>query len=151
MGDSPLQIKNLVIQTNQKSENPHVATYKYIGKDIEYVAGIKVDNIILSFFKNKLYSIGVNFGDFEQIQFTHNEYTTLQEYLEQSYGDKWLLPLNNEGRTLEGAIWKGKKVTLELFRRGYGQKNNLNDYDYVGGYIHIFENNLNKQLYDSNF
>lgn len=136
-GSSPSLIKNIVKQENQASQNPNVVNYDYLGTDINNIFNEKVESIILSFFKNKLFSIGVNFGDFEL-----SDYERILSALEKTYGEKWVKPNNEHGKILNGAIWAGKNVVLELFKY---------DSQYIGGYVHVYDIKLTKAVYSSDF
>ncbi|WP_161531342.1 hypothetical protein [Riemerella anatipestifer] len=152
-GSSPAQIKNIIPQKNQYSQNPNVKTYDYVGNDIQYIANVKVDNVILYFFKNKLFLIGANFGNMEsQTDFTYVDYRNILSWLEQAYGKDWIQPNNSDGVILNGAIWDGKKVKLELIRVDFSKSiTNPENYGYISGYISVFDKNLNKQRYSDEF
>ncbi len=55
LGSSPNLIKNIVKKTNQFSSK--VVSYDYLGKDIDNISNVKVTNVTLGFYKNKLCSI----------------------------------------------------------------------------------------------
>lgn len=153
LGSSPSQINNLVPQEQQFSQNPNVKAYDYVGTDIQYISNVKIDNIVLHFFKNKLFMIAINFGDlYTNSDFTYVDYKNILTWLEQAYGKKWFSPTNDDGTIVNGAIWDGKKVRLELFRTDFSKSNtNPKDYGYIGGYISVFDKNLNKQMYADDF
>jgi hypothetical protein len=152
-GSAPSQISNIVKQKNQFSKNPLVATYDYIGNDIEYVANVKVKSIDLTFFENKLTSIGVRFGDIvTNKEFSYLDYNTIFIWLKNSFGDDYKLPKNNDGAILNGAIWVGTNVKLELLRIDFSKsKSNPNERSFINGTIHIIDKKLNQKIYDSEF
>ncbi|WP_222616344.1 hypothetical protein, partial [Flavobacterium bernardetii] len=136
-GSSPSLIKNIVKQENQASQNPNVVVYDYVGSDIDNIFNEKVESISLSFFKNKLFNIGVNFGDFES-----SDFERILSALEKTYGEKWVKPTNKDGKILNGAIWAGKNVVLELFKF---------DSLYIGGYINVYDIKLTNAMFSSDF
>jgi hypothetical protein len=153
LGVSPSQIKNIIPQEKQFSQNPNVKAYEYIGKDIQFVSNVKVERITLHFFKGKLFIITIEFGKMKtRTDFTYLDYNTILSWLEQAYGKSWVTPSNEDGTIVNGAIWQGKKVVLELIRRDES-KNYLNpiDYGYISGYISIYDKVLNKQMFSDEF
>ncbi|ABQ07378.1 hypothetical protein [Flavobacterium johnsoniae] len=136
-GSSPSLIKNIVKQENQAFQNPNVVVYDYVGTDINNIYNEKVESISLIFFKNKLFNICVNFGDFETSDFKRILYA-----LEKTYGKKWVEPTNKESIILNGAIWAGKNVVLELFKM---------DSLYNGGYINVYDIKLTNAMFSSDF
>lgn len=153
LGSSPSQIKNIVKQENQFSNNPNILTYDYIGSDIDNIFNVKVDKVILHFFKNKLFNISVNFGNLEySTDFEMYEFNNILSALERTYGTDWVRPTNDDGIILNGAIWDGKNVRLELFRFDFSKsKTNPKDYGFISGYINVFDKKLTDEMYSSNF
>ncbi|AZI40074.1 hypothetical protein [Epilithonimonas vandammei] len=152
-GSTPSQIKNIVKQTNQSSQNPKVVSYEYIGEDITNIFNVKVDNIYLSFFNNKLFSVGVNFGNMENVKnFEIYEFNNILTALENTYGTKWVAPSNKDGVVLNGAIWDANNVRLELVRIDFSKSyTNPKDYGYISGYINVFDKKLMNAIHSSNF
>jgi hypothetical protein len=151
-GSSPSQISNIRKQKDQYSKNPLVTTYDYVGKDIEYVANVKIKNISLTFYDNKLASIHVDLKDVTKEEFTAAEYKHVLIWLEQVYGKNWKLPLNEDGICLNGAIWAGEKVNLELLRLDFSKsKSDPIHFGFICGYINVFEKNLKKKIFESEF
>jgi hypothetical protein len=136
LGTSLNLFKNLSRNKDQYSKNPNVSEFTYIGDDVKEVAHIPVHDVSLSFFKNQLFSISVNFGG-KGSHLTHDQYENIIAYLEAAYGQNWSRSAI-DGYMVEGCHWIGKKVHLELARYDYSQKYNT-DFDYVNGYIHIFD------------
>lgn len=153
LGSSPSQIKNIIPQENQYSQNPNVKAYDYVGNDVQYIANVKIDKIDLHFFKNKLFMISVSFGNMEdKTDFTYVDYKNILSWLEQAYGKNWVRPTNEDGTIVNGAIWDGKKVRLEFFRTDFSKSlTNPKDYGFISGYISVFDKNLNKQMYSDEF
>ena len=153
LGSSPSQIKDIAKQENQFSKNPHVVAYDYLGYDIDNIFNVKVDKISLSFFKNKLFNISVTFGNLEQSQdFELYEFKNILSALEKTYGTDWFNPTNDDGIILNGAIWDGKNVRLELFRLDYSKsRTNPKDYGFISGYINVFDEKLTNEMFSSDF
>jgi hypothetical protein len=150
LGSTPIQNKNIYKSEFQNPSFPSVVSYNYSGTDLESVFGVKVENIKLSFFKNKLFSINVDFGHLGE-SFELSEFNSILSFLEQVYGTKWQSPSNEDGIILNGAIWDAKNVKLELFRIDFSKsKTNPHEYGFVGGYINVIDKNLMKEMYKSN-
>ena len=152
-GSSPTQIKNIIKQDNQYSKNPRVTTYEYVGTDVQYVANIKVEKTTLDFFDNKLMMVGVSFGNIDnQTDFTESDYNNVKIWLEQAYGKNWFNAKNNEGNIQNGVIWDGSKVRLELIRIDFSKSlKNPQENGYISGYISVYDKNLNRQMFESDF
>lgn len=60
-----LHKSNLKFQTKDKN---NVSYYTYIGQDIKSVFGVKIHEILIGYYKNKLYTISVDFGIIENSQ-----------------------------------------------------------------------------------
>lgn len=145
-GSSPKQIKDIEKVTNQFSQNPDVVEYYYTGKEINYISDVNIYRIKLSFYKNKLFSILVSFGDFDD-DFDEIEYNSVLYSLERLYGKNWNNPTNKDGKIINGAIWCGKVVNLELFRIDYSKsKSEPYDYGFISGYMSIENKDISKQL-----
>ena len=151
LGSSPIQNKNIVKNDNQNPSFPDVITYKYIGKDLESIFGVNVESIQLSFFKNKLMGIRVSFGDIGK-SFELHEFNSIKGFLEQVYGTKWYNATDEDGIIVNGSIWDGKNVKLELLRIDYSKsKTNPKEYGFVGGYINVMDKKLMQEMFKSNF
>lgn len=79
-GMSPTQFSNLEISTSTDLKFRGVIEYKYKGNDIKNFYGVKIDEISLSFYKNKLYQIMVSFGTIDR-KYSDNEYTLVDDAL----------------------------------------------------------------------
>ncbi|MCB6002947.1 hypothetical protein [Flavobacterium psychrophilum] len=153
LGSSPSQIKNIVKKQSQASKNPYVKVYDYFGDDITNIFNVKVESVELSFFKNKLFNISVNFGNIEDSRnFEIYEFNNILSALEQTYGKNWVEPTNKDGVISNGAIWDGKKIRLELMRIDFSKsKTNPKDYGYVQGYINVFDKKMTSEMFSSDF
>jgi hypothetical protein len=146
LGTAPSQIKNIIREKNESeiTQNPDLKIYNYIGDDIKTIAEITISSISLYFFKDKLKSINIHFGN-KYNDFNERQYNNILYYLEQNYG-VWYKPTNQNNDITNGAIFKGKKVTLEFFRIEYPKNTNK-----FRGYINIYDNILQKSLIENQF
>lgn len=153
LGSTPSQIKNIVKKKDQMAKFPNYIMYDYVGGDITYVAGIKVNSIDLSFFRNKLHSIGINFGSADiSKDFELYEFNSIFNWLEIIYGKEWHEAENSDGVIINGAIWDGAKVRLELLRIDLSKsQSDPQEGNIVGGYILVIDKKLNGELYLSDF
>ncbi len=152
-GSTPSQIKNIVKQTNQSSQNPKVVSYEYIGEDVTNIFNVKIDKISLSFFNNKLFNILVSFGNLEESKdFEVYEFNSILSALEKTYGTKWVESTNKDGNILNSAIWDAKNTRLELIRIDFSKSyTNPKDYGFTSGYINVFNKKLTNAMYSSDF
>jgi len=144
LGSSPDQIKNTVRNESKENRlfnnNPNIKCYDYNGNYNETIFNVEIESISLIFFKNKLVSISVSFGRVGN-DFDKEKYDFVLYSLEVAYGKKWEFGKSNAKDFVEGAVWAGKNVTLELSRNNYSNK-----YDFTGGYIYVFDNKLNQEI-----
>ncbi len=145
LGSTQSQIKNISIDENQYSKNPNVKSYIYNGQDIKSVFNVEVGRITLGFFQDKLFSIMVSFDDFNtNNQFELIEFNALKSSLEKLYGYNWK-PASTELVDLNGVIWSGNKVNLELNRIYYSENS------FYSGFMHIYDKALMKKMYESEY
>ena len=145
LGSTHSQIKNISREENQYSKNPNVKSYIYNGQDIKTVFNVEVETIKLAFFRDKLFSIIVYFDDVNsKNQFELIEFNALKSSLENLYGYNWK-PASTSLADLNGVIWSGNKVTLELNRIYYSEDS------FYSGFLHIFDKALIKKMYESEY
>lgn len=136
---SPLNsIKNIV---KQESILPlkGVTTYKYIGNDITEYSGVKIENIDLDYFQNKLYKINIRFSNFTNNDYSITEFNTVTAALVSSFGN-FIECQNNDPSLLNCAIWDGKKVRLDNVRMNATNKAD----GLIGGYLLFIEKDIEK-------
>lgn len=152
-GTSPSEYKNLVLEEESYSKNNEVKKYNYMENDIQYVANVKTEAIQLHFFKNKLFLVIVDFADFSsKNDFSYLEYKKILNWLEEAFGQEWLPPSNEDGVIVNGAIWDGEKIRIELLRIDFSKsKTDPMDDDFISGYLNIFNKELQQQMYASEF
>jgi|SRR5690554_555408 len=151
LGSTPAQIKNIIKEENHFLENPDIVAYTYIGNDIDKVFFVETYEVRLTFYKNKLVGITISFGDYGK-PFMEYEFNQILKALEEIYGKNWGNPNNNDGIILNGAIWNGKNVRLELLRLDFSKsKTNPKDFGFISGYISVFDKKLNNEMISSEF
>ncbi|AZI20656.1 hypothetical protein [Chryseobacterium taklimakanense] len=80
------------------------------------------------------------------------EFNNILASLERTYGNDWVKPTNKDGIILNGAIWDGKKVRLELIRMDFSKSySNPKDYGFISGYINVYDKNLTTAMYASDY
>ena len=124
-------------------KNPDITTYKLKNAPTT-VWGVKTNGISLTFFKNVLAHITINFGSVYS-DFTEDEYNKLVGFLESLYGDSYYVNTNSKysnSLILKSSIWDGRNVRLELIRVKY--KDGI-----INGYINIFDKNLSHKMLSS--
>lgn len=153
LGSSPNQIKNIKKTSNQHSKNPNVAEFLYVGDDIIYISNVKVGDIKLSFFKNKLFNIAIEFGDLMQSKnFEEEDYMAILSSLERTYGKDWSILSDKDNVIIDGAQWVGKNATLELCRLDFSNSKKFpKDYDFISGFIAVYDNKLSNEMYSTDF
>ena len=153
LGSTPAQNRDIKKQTRQIDKNPNISEYVYIGNGIKTVFNVPVSEVRLTFFKNKLCSIQVDLGDIgEDNEFTVAQFQNVLSILEKAYGKQWYEPSNSSGVIMNGAIWDGAKVRLELFRVNFSKSyHNPSNYDHNSGYIQVFDKEMNRQRALSEF
>jgi hypothetical protein len=157
LGTSPSQIKNIVRTESKINNEFNTTSYKYVGTDIQTLVGVNVDEIKLSFFNDKLFSISVSFGDYGEDEtgirhFTEDEYAKIKVFLEQIYGTEWKSATKHKNM-LDGTIWDGTNVRLELNRNRFDHNTeDTEPRDYlISGYICIFDKKLMKEVFKNQF
>ncbi|ESU23792.1 hypothetical protein FEDK69T_12020 [Flavobacterium enshiense DK69] len=96
-----------------KTTDNNVKYYEYIGKDIKSVFGVKIDEIWLGYYKNRLYTISIDFG-----AISDSESQNIIKELKKMFGYQELIT-NSEGETYkyEWAIaWETQKTYLQANR-----------------------------------
>jgi hypothetical protein len=153
LGSDISQVSNIIKDENQFSKNINVKQYLYVGEDIDNIFNVEIDKISLSFFKNKLFSINVSFGNFRNnLEFQKFEFLKILAALERTYGEDWKVPINNDSIFLDGAIWDAKNVTLELLRLDFSKsKTNPTSLSFISGYINVYDKKLLNEMFSSDF
>ncbi len=77
-------------------------------------------------------------------QFELIEFNALKSSLEKLYGYNWK-PASSELVDLNGVIWSGNKVNLELNRIYYSENS------FYSGFLHIYDKALMKKMYESEY
>lgn len=121
-----------------------VTTYKYVGTDITEYSGVKIENINLYFFQNKLYKIYIRFSNFTNNDYSITEFNTVTAALVSSFGN-FIECHNNDPSLLNCAIWDGNKVRLDNVRMNASNKSD----GLIGGYLLFIDKDIEKQQQNS--
>jgi hypothetical protein len=126
-------IKNLklneLINNSTLSEEIY---YDYTGNDLQYFGNVKIEDIMLSFINNKLYSIQIGFGN-PYDSFSIDEFNVIKNLLTVNYGNNYFNCGTNDEK-LECIIWDGLNVRCEFLRLQYNNKE-YSDFNNIYGYI----------------
>lgn len=140
---SPTQIKNIKkISATSTLNLRGVTYYTYTGSDILEFYSVKIEEIKLSFFNNRLYQIGISFGSIFR-KYTDNEFSLANEALIVNFGHrthdcKETSLINDK---LDCLIWDAPKIRLEHVRMNLSEEDGTRkqEFNYVQGYI-LFNN-----------
>jgi hypothetical protein len=152
LGSAPSQIANIQQKESIYSKNPNVKEYNYIGKDIEYVANVKVYSITLEFYKNKLSNISIQFGGRRTgHSLSDEEYIKIKDYLQVAYGpgeQKYY----KEDTYIIGFSWSGTKVALDFNLISLpNTAESPNEPILQIGSLSIWDKALTREIYSSEF
>ena len=133
------QIENIELNNlyNNNSLSDEIY-YDYIGNDLKYFGNIKIEKTTISFIKNRLSSIQIQFGN-PYSQFSDFQVESIKELLISNFGNKYV---NCQGKTdvLNCLIWDADNVRCELIRVKYSN-NNYQEFNNTYGYI-LYTNKL---------
>jgi hypothetical protein len=134
-GMSLSQIKHLKLNKEYTKSYESVKYYDYTGNDLNYIDGIQIDKIIVSFYKNKLYGIQLVFGDIFK-EFTDSQTEIVIDALKSSFGYNYTNCLDSINM-INCLIWDGKKVRCEFIRFNESEKDGTRNpnFNYISGYI----------------
>jgi hypothetical protein len=107
---SDISLHKSKLKFDAKDKN-NVSYYIYIGKDINSVYGVKVQEILVGYYKNKLYTISVEFGSIE-----NNISGKIIKELNKIFGEEEIEPFrNSETFEYEWVItWSTNNVHLQM-------------------------------------
>jgi len=136
LGSNVSSFTNLKVQpTNIKLKG--VTNYTYIGNDILDFSGVPIEQISLTFYKNKLYQIHVSFGTIFK-EYRYDQFDLVQTNLEANFGSYYhKISPSPQAEILNGYIWDGRVVRLESLRLNFAEKDGTRNprYNYIQGYI----------------
>lgn len=113
-GKPASSFKNLeLVKSTMNLKN--VTSYNYTGKDITDFSGIKIADIRLDFFNNKLYKVSVGFSDFDQNDYSIGEFNVVKMALTSNFGEPNECQFTDPSM-LNCAIWDGNNVRLDNIR-----------------------------------
>ena len=120
----------------------NVTVFSYIGNDMEYLYNVKTESIDLTFYKNKLMGIQIEFDQ----TFSENDYNNILKNLQELFGDGFNCPTDDtDFSKATGRKWIGKKVDMEIHRLYYNKKAEWS------GYICLYEKALEQQRVSDGF
>lgn len=115
LGSNYSSFTNLKVQpTNIKLNG--VTNYFYTGTDITDFYGVPIEQISLTFYKNRLYQINVSFGTIFK-EYRYEQFDLVQTNLVANFGsDYHKISPSPQAEILNGFIWDGRVVRLESLR-----------------------------------
>ena len=136
LGSNVSSFTNLKVQpTNIKLNS--VRNYTYTGDDILDFYGVRIEEITLSFYKNRLFQIGLHFGTIFK-EYTYQQFDLVQTNLEANFGSDYhkIVP-SPHAEILNGYIWDGRTVRLESLRLNLAERDGSRNprYNYIEGYL----------------
>lgn len=138
-GKSAASFKNLeLIKSTMNLKN--VTTYNYIGKDITDFSGVKIVDIRLDFFNNKLYKVSIGFSDFNKNDYSIGEFNVVKMALTSNFGEPNECQFTDPAM-LNCAIWDGNNVRLDNIRMEMSGKPS----SFATGYMLFIDKNLESQ------
>jgi len=148
-GLAPISLKNIRKITEFGKKIKNMTYYEYVGTDMETQYDVKVNSILLTFFKNKLAIIEVTFGS-PTVEYTEDEYYKVQSFLVQTFGNSNQKLESQTRKMLNSAGWKGEKVVLEHTRSDLnkGEDDRLN---FIIGEICLYDLKLNQAMLNDAF
>jgi hypothetical protein len=109
----------------------------YNGHDITEFTGIKIEAILLGFYKNRLYQINISFGS-PLKEYASSEFKIVQSGLEMNFGHSFH-KCNEDPSSdiINCAIWDGTAVRVENLRINLSERDGTRNrqFNYIQGYI----------------
>jgi hypothetical protein len=114
-----------------------VKNYDYTGSDIKNFYGVPIDQINLSFYKNKLYQIRISFGTIYE-EYTISQFNLVKQNLITNFGTNYRsIEKNTESDIIDAYGWRGQNVKLDTYRLNLSEKDGSRNprYNYIQGFI----------------
>ena len=147
-GKSPEEISEIKKVTwNEKDNTNNSLWYEYVGNDITSFFNSDIRSIDLHFFKKKLFLINISLGELTE-NFSLQEFEEIKNQLSAIFGNEFY-NMRKEQDIVEGYIWLGEKVKLELSLYNYSIPNSDKKLRYCN--VMIFHNSLNLEMKKSQF
>lgn len=144
-GTNKSAIKELKLYTTKNNLNG-VTSYLYTGTDITFFNTVPIEDIVLTFYNNKLYQIAVTFGTIYS-EYTKSQFDLVHSNLKNNFGNDYADAKSNMSDILNGHIWDGKKIRLESIRVQQSEKDGTRNpkFNYIQGYLLFTEKNIHKE------
>ena len=141
---SPSQIPNIQQDNNPMFPQKNVLFYRYVGKEHTHFNGILIKGIALEFYKNQLFQIRVEFGNFND-EYTVNEFAIVQDALVRNYGAPYVSnKVSPVAKILTSCFWTGNNVMLNHMRMDF-EKSPPTQNNSILGYLLFTETILRAQ------
>ncbi|WP_214225390.1 hypothetical protein [Pedobacter sp. B4-66] len=141
-GTDTNKIKDLEAVANANLKSKNIALYRYTGDSLRTFFNVPVNEVLLHYYKNKLFRVDVNFGTNNK-EYTLQEYSQVHQELEKTYGtDKVKLAMSG-AVILGGFRWSGKKIHISHTRHSYPPKRKKDNG--IFGEVTFSDNSIQKQ------
>ena len=149
LGDNISSFSNLKFEVIPIKLNG-VKNYVYTGKDITDFYGVHIEEITLSFFRNRLYQISASFGNVLK-EYSVEQFDLVQTNLEANFGKDYReVSPAPEAEVLNGAIWDARVVRLENLRLRFpGDSDKDHRYNHIEGYILFTDKQIQQEQQNS--
>lgn len=105
--------KSYLIKINDQDKNSNIKDYTYTGDNIRTLFTVPIKNIELSYYKNRLMTIYIQFN----FGFSQSDYDIILYSLQKLFGDGYKCRINDPDISISsGREWNGKKVEMEIHR-----------------------------------
>jgi len=113
-----------------------VTGYSYRPAKKEYLQGVPIEEIRLSFFKNKLYYISLSLGGIYD-KYTDSQFKMVQDALISAFGNKYVDITSDIQDAVNYVVWDGNNVRCDHVRLNLYEDDGSRspDYNYISGYV----------------
>lgn len=150
-GMTPAQIGSLELDNSLTLKFNGVKEYIYTGNDITDFYGVTINRINLSFFKNKLYHIMVQFGDIYR-KYSDRDHELVDDALRGAFGPNTHNCMNSGfDEKLNCVIWDAKSIRLEHIRFNLAEPDGSRkkEFNYISGYILFIHKPIEREQQES--
>ena len=150
LGGNFSSFTNLKVQpTNIKLNG--VTHYIYTGNGMTDFYGVPIEQISLTFYKNKLFQINVSFGTIFK-EYRYEQFSLVQTNLEANFGsDYHKISTSPQAEILNGNIWDSRTVRLESLRINLDERDGSRNprFNYIQGYILFTQKKIQQEQQSS--